>query len=152
MTGVQTCALPIFKLGYGLSAPTIVLATLRCYMNESGGPTKSLADFFKVSGAKIIVAHDELDIPFQSLRIKFGGGDNGHNGLKSITNVMGADYFRIRMGIGRPVGAQDPADFVLKNFNSGERAALPNFLDRGCEAVETLISQGLELAQTRFNS
>lgn len=137
---------------FKLAGTSIVAAQLRSYMNESGGPTKSLVDYFKVKSGQLIVIHDELDIPFEAIRLKLGGGDNGHNGLKSITNVMGADYFRIRMGIGRPVGAQDPADFVLKNFNSGERAALPNFLDRGCEAVETLISQGLELAQTRFNS
>ena len=141
-----------FKLGYGLSAPTIVLATLRCYMNESGGPTKSLADFFKVSGAKIIVAHDELDIPFQSLRIKFGGGDNGHNGLKSISSALGSgDYFRIRLGIGRPPGNQDPADFVLKPFNASERAELPDFFSRASTAIETLISHGLERAQQDFN-
>ena len=137
---------------FKLAGTSIVAAQLRSYMNESGGPTKSLVDYFKVKSGQLIVIHDELDIPFEAIRLKLGGGDNGHNGLKSITNVMGADYFRIRMGIGRPVGAQDPADFVLKNFNSGERAALPNFLDRGCEAVDTLISQGLELAQTRFNS
>ena len=141
-----------FKLGYGLSAPTIVLAILRCYMNESGGPTKSLADFFKVSGEKIIVAHDELDIPFQSLRIKFGGGDNGHNGLKSISSALGSgDYFRIRLGIGRPPGNQDPADFVLKPFNASERAELPDFFSRASTAIETLISHGLERAQQDFN-
>ena len=141
-----------FKLGYGLSAPTLVLATLRCYMNESGGPTKSLADFFKVSGEKIIVAHDELDIPFQSLRIKFGGGDNGHNGLKSITSALGSgDYFRIRLGIGRPVGNQDPADFVLKNFSSVEKPELPDFISRGSEAIEYLIKNGLTAAQGAFN-
>ena len=141
-----------FKLEYGLSAPTLVLATLRCYMNESGGPTKSLADFFKVSGEKIIVAHDELDIPFQSLRIKFGGGDNGHNGLKSITSALGSgDYFRIRLGIGRPVGNQDPADFVLKPFNASERAELPDFFSRASTAIETLINHGLERAQQDFN-
>ena len=141
-----------FKLGYGLTAPTLVLATLRCYMNESGGPTKSLADFFKVTGEKIIVAHDELDIPFQSLRIKFGGGDNGHNGLKSITSALGSgDYFRIRLGIGRPVGNQDPADFVLKPFNASERAELPDFFSRASTAIETLINHGLERAQQDFN-
>lgn len=141
-----------FKLGRGISVPTITLATLRCYMNESGGPTKALADFYKAKGAHIIVAHDELDIPFQSLRLKFGGGDNGHNGLKSITSALGsADYFRLRLGIGRPPGTQDPADFVLKPFNSSERAELPDFFSRSINAIETLIEHGLERAQQDFN-
>jgi PTH1 family peptidyl-tRNA hydrolase len=129
----------------------LTLATLRCYMNESGGPTKSLTDFFKVRANHLIIIHDELDIAFQSIRIKSGGGDNGHNGLKSITSVLGSDYFRIRMGIGRPIGNQDPADFVLKAFNSNERAALPAFLERGADAVLALVEDGLELAQGIFN-
>lgn len=141
-----------FKLGKGGSVPTLTLATLRCYMNESGGPTKALADFYKVSGNQIIVAHDELDIPFQSLRIKFGGGDNGHNGLKSITSALGtADYYRLRVGIGRPPGMQDPADFVLKPFSSSERAELSDFYSRSISALETLIESGIEKAQQDFN-
>jgi PTH1 family peptidyl-tRNA hydrolase len=121
-------------------------------MNESGGPTKSLADYFKVKPDHVIAIHDELDIPFESIRLKFGGGDNGHNGLKSITSAFGSEYFRIRMGIGRPVGAQDPADFVLKPFNSQERNSLEDFIAKGASAVESLISDGLDIAQTRFNS
>lgn len=141
-----------YKLGQGGFVPTIVLATLRCYMNESGGPTKSLADFYKISGDHIVVAHDELDIPFQSIRVKFGGGDNGHNGLKSITSALGSsDYYRLRLGIGRPPGAQDPSDFVLKPFNSTERNEIPDFCTRGINAVETLITKGLERAQQDFN-
>jgi len=131
---------------------SIVAAKLRCYMNESGGPTKSLADYFKVKPNHVIAIHDELDIPFESIRLKFGGGDNGHNGLKSITSAFGSEYFRIRMGIGRPVGAQDPADFVLKPFNSQERNSLEDFIIKGASAVESLVSDGLDIAQTRFNS
>jgi len=131
---------------------SIVAAKLRCYMNESGGPTKSLADYFKVKPDHVIAIHDELDIPFESIRLKFGGGDNGHNGLKSITSAFGSEYFRIRMGIGRPVGAQDPADFVLKPFNSQERNSLEDFIIKGASAVESLVSDGLDIAQTRFNS
>ena len=117
-----------FKVGVGVDAPSIVVATLRCYMNESGGPTKSLADFYKVPSDRIIIAHDELDIPFTSIRVKLGGGDNGHNGLKSITQSLGTgEYYRIRLGIGRPPGIQDPGDFVLKPFNSSERSDLPQF-------------------------
>jgi len=97
-----------FRIGVGVDAPSLVVATLRCYMNESGGPTKALADFYKIKSDHIIIAHDELDIPYQAIRVKLGGGDNGHNGLKSITSALGtADYFRLRLGIGRPPGQQD---------------------------------------------
>lgn len=138
-----------FKSGSGKS---IVVATLRCYMNESGGPTKSLLDFYKAKSDHLIVIHDELDIPFQATRLKLGGGDNGHNGLKSITSVIGPDYYRLRMGIGRPVGRQDPSDFVLKPFSSVERGELGAFTARGAAAIESLIEIGLELAQQEFNS
>lgn len=142
-----------FRLGVGVDAPALILATLRCYMNESGGPTKALADFYKISGDHLIIAHDELDIPYSAIRVKFGGGDNGHNGLKSITSAMGSpDYFRMRLGIGRPPGAQDPADFVLKPFNSTERAELTDFMIKSAEAVESLIRFGLEKTQQNFNS
>jgi PTH1 family peptidyl-tRNA hydrolase len=136
---------------YKLGEISIVAATLRCYMNESGGPTKSLVDFYKVKSENLVVIHDELDIPFAATRLKLGGGDNGHNGLKSITALLGANYFRLRMGIGRPIGQQDPADFVLKPFSSVERKELPNFLDHGSDAVESLIQDGLEMAQQKFN-
>ena len=138
-----------YKLSTGDS---VSVATLRCYMNESGGPTKSLIDFYKAKSDHLIVIHDELDIPFEAIRIKQGGGDNGHNGLKSITKVLGPDYFRLRMGIGRPIGNQDPADFVLKPFNSTERKNLEFFVTRGADAIEALISEGLERAQANFNS
>lgn len=141
-----------FRLGVGVDTPSLVVATLRCYMNESGGPTKALADFYKVKGDRIIVAHDELDIPFQATRVKFGGGDNGHNGLKSITSALGTpDYYRMRLGIGRPPGQQDPGDFVLKPFSSAERKSLESFLISGSEAVESLIRYGLEKTQQNFN-
>ena len=141
-----------FRLGVGGDAPAIVVATLRCYMNDSGGPTKSLADFYKIAGDHIIVAHDELDIPYQATRVKFGGGDNGHNGLKSITSALGSgDYFRLRLGIGRPPGQQDPADFVLKPFSSAERKSLEDFLTTGEQAAESLIRYGLEKTQQNFN-
>ena len=138
-----------YKLSTGDS---VSVATLRCYMNESGGPTKSLIDFYKAKSDHLIVIHDELDIPFEAIRIKQGGGDNGHNGLKSITKVLGPDYFRLRMGIGRPMGNQDPADFVLKPFNSTERKNLELFVTKGADAIEALISEGLERAQANFNS
>jgi PTH1 family peptidyl-tRNA hydrolase len=140
-----------FKLGVGLDAPGLVLAKSHSNMNESGGPIKALCNFYKVDIENLIVIHDELDIPFNAIRIKKGGGDNGHNGLKSTTSALGPDYFRIRMGIGRPVGQQDPADFVLKNFASTERGELPSFISRGGEAIEYLIKHGLTAVQSQYN-
>ena len=130
----------------------LVLAKSRGYMNESGGPTKSLADFYKVSPNQIIVIHDELDLPFDSLRIKHGGGDNGHNGLKSITTSMNtSDYFRIRMGIGRPLGQQDPADFVLQEFNESEKLELRNFKMKAINLMKKLVNEGIESAKNIQN-
>jgi len=137
---------------FKLAGISVVAATLRCYMNESGGPTKGLTDYFKVKSYRLIVVHDELHIPFEAIRLKQGGGDNGNNGLKSITSVLGADYFRIRMGIGRPVGQQDPADFVLKPFSATEKKVLPDFVAKGASSIESLITESLEIAQTKFNS
>lgn len=131
----------------------LVLAKSRGFMNETGGPAKSLIDFYKIPVEQIIVIHDELDLPFNNLRIKQGGGDNGHNGLKSLTSSLSAgNYYRIRMGIGRPKGEQDPADFVLKPFSKEERKDLPEFIQRGAEAVQALVLDGLDKAQTAFNS
>ena len=131
----------------------LVLAKSRSYMNESGGPTKSLADFYRILPDQIIVIHDELDLPFDNLRLKLGGGDNGHNGLKSISASLNSpEYFRIRMGIGRPIGQQDPADFVLKPFSKDERDNLDEFLDQGVGAIKALVIDGLDKAQTAFNS
>jgi len=131
----------------------VVLARGRSYMNESGGPASALCDFFGVDPDHLIVVHDELDIPFGSLRVKQGGGDNGHNGLKSIRSALGTgDFFRVRMGIGRPPGRQDPADFVLKPFSSVERSEVPGLATRGADAVETLVLHGLERTQQEFNA
>src|SRR5689334_5988959 len=130
----------------------VVLAKPKCYMNESGGPVASLRDFFKVPADRIIVVHDELDIPFDTLRLKLGGGDNGHNGLRSLTKSLGTkDYLRTRVGIGRPPGRQDPADFVLKDFSATEKKALPLLVDRAADAVEALVSGSLEAAQNTFH-
>ena len=142
-----------FKMGVGAGAASVILAKSKSYMNESGGPIKALAAFYKVEPSQIVVIHDELDIPFEAIRVKLAGGDNGHNGLKSLTSSFGtADYYRIRMGIGRPIGRQDPADFVLKQFAVAEKKALQDFLIRGTEAVDSLINRGLEATQQDFNS
>ena len=132
---------------------TLVLAKSRGYMNETGGPAKALLDFYKIEPTQVIAVHDELDLPYNALRIKQGGGDNGHNGLKSLTaSFSNADYFRIRMGIGRPIGDQDPADFVLKPFSKEERKDLGEFTTRGADAITALVLTGLDKAQTAFNS
>ncbi|HYG95375.1 MAG TPA: aminoacyl-tRNA hydrolase [Nocardioides sp.] len=137
----------------GTPGPRVVLAKSRTYMNESGGAVKSLATFYKVPPARVVAIHDELDIPFGTMRAKLGGGDNGHNGLRSMRSSLGTgDFHRVRVGIGRPPGRQDPADFVLSNYSSAERRELPLQVDAAADAVEVLITEGLEKAQQRFNS
>ena len=136
-----------------LAGVRVILAKPRSYMNNSGGPASALRDFYKVPVDRIVVVHDELDIPFGTLRLKRGGGDNGHNGLRSVTASLGSrDYLRVRFGIGRPPGRQDPADFVLRNFSAPERKELPLDLDRAADAVETLLTRGLDTAQNTYNS
>jgi PTH1 family peptidyl-tRNA hydrolase len=131
----------------------VVLARGRSYMNESGGPVKALVQHFDVPLDRTIIAHDELDIPFAALRVKGGGGDGGHNGLRSIRRSLGSgDTVRIRIGIGRPPGRQDPADYVLRPFSGAEREELPTLLERGDDAIETVIRDGVAAAQNRFNS
>jgi PTH1 family peptidyl-tRNA hydrolase len=142
-----------FKLGVGVDAHSVILAKSLGYMNETGGPIKALAQFYSVETSQIIVLHDELDIDFAAIRTKLGGGDNGHNGLKSMTSAFGGpDYFRVRLGIGRPMGQQNPADFVLKQFSQPEKKELSMFLDRGADVVESLIEKGLDFTQSKFNS
>jgi peptidyl-tRNA hydrolase, PTH1 family len=138
------CDIAEFKLGVGIDAPSVIVAKSKSYMNESGGPVKALANFYKVELANIIILHDELDIPFAAIRSKVAGGDNGHNGLKSLTSSFGsADYLRVRL---------DPADYVLKQFASAEKKELLDFILRGADCVESLITQGLERTQSAFNS
>ena len=137
----------------GIGGPRVVLARARSYMNESGGPVAALASFYKVPVDRIIAVHDELDIPFDTMRVKLGGGDNGHNGLKSMRASLGSgEFYRVRVGIGRPPGRQAPADFVLSDYTAAERKLLPFGVDRAADAVESLITEGLEKTQARFNS
>lgn len=131
----------------------VVLARGRSYMNESGGPVAVLADHFGVDPERVLLAHDELDIPFAALRIKQGGGDNGHNGLRSVRSALGTgDTVRLRVGIGRPPGRQDPADFVLRPFTAAQREELPTILDRADDALECIVSEGVTRAQNLFNA
>jgi PTH1 family peptidyl-tRNA hydrolase len=141
------------KLGIPGAVVSVVLVQPMSYMNESGGPVKALMAFYGVGPERLLVVHDELDIAFAAIRAKFGGGDNGHNGLKSIRRAIGSgDFYRIRMGIGRPPGRQDPAAFVLKPFSSSERKDVPDLIGRGSDAVEALVLDGLESTQNRFNA
>ncbi len=131
----------------------MILAKPNSFMNESGGPVAALVDYFGVEHERLIVLHDELDLPFGATRVKLGGGDNGHNGLKSIRKSLGSgDWHRVRIGIGRPPGRQDPADFVLRAFGTSERVDLPLLLERSADAVESLLEVGLERTQERFNT
>lgn len=136
----------------GPGSRRVVLVKPMSYMNLSGGPVNALRDFYKVPPANVVAVHDELDIDYGTLRLKLGGGDNGHNGLKSMTKAMGPDYHRVRFGIGRPPGRMQVADFVLKDFSSAERKELDYLVDRAADAVEALILEGLERAQSTYNS
>jgi PTH1 family peptidyl-tRNA hydrolase len=137
----------------GAPGPRVVLAKPSSYMNESGGPVSALLKFYKVEPAQLVVVHDEIDIPYAQLRLKLGGGEGGHNGLRSISRSIGTrDYLRVRVGVGRPPGRQDPADFVLRDFSSTERKDLPVLLEEAADATELLLGEGLLSAQQRFHA
>lgn len=130
----------------------VVLVKPLTYMNDSGQAVAPLCSYYKVSPERVVAVHDELDLPFRSLRLKYGGGDNGHNGLKSMRRSLGTgDFYRARIGIGRPPGRMDAAAFVLRDFSAAERREVPEVVDRAAEAVSCLMRQGLEPAQSQFN-
>ena len=136
-----------------LAGRRVVLARPTSYMNESGGPVRGLLDYHSIPATDLVVLHDELDIPFASVRLKRGGGEGGHNGLRSITRSTGTkDYLRVRVGIGRPPGRQDAADFVLKDFSATERKELDLLVAEAADAAEELLAQGLEAAQNVVHS
>ncbi|WP_026360781.1 aminoacyl-tRNA hydrolase [Amycolatopsis nigrescens] len=136
-----------------LAGRKTVLVKPRSFMNLSGGPVVGTARFFKLDPSGIVVVHDELDLPYGALKLKFGGGDNGHNGLRSITKSLGTkDYYRVRFGVGRPPGRMDPADYVLKDFSSTERKELALEIDRCADATEALLADGLAAAQNTFHA
>ena len=137
----------------GMPGERLILATPDSYMNTSGGPVKSLINYFDVPPSDLVVIHDELDLPFGTLRLKRGGGEGGHNGLKSISQALGnKNYIRLRFGIGRPPGQQDPADYVLRPFGTSERKELPLLLERAADAVEDVLANGLEKATMRLHT
>ena len=130
-----------------------VLGRARGYMNESGGPVSTLVKYYDIEPDRLVVVHDEVDLPFGGLRVKLGGGDNGHNGLRSVRQSLDSgEFYRVRVGVGRPPGRQPVADFVLSDYTAAERKVLPFQVDRAADAVESLLTEGLEKAQSRFNS
>lgn len=135
-----------------LAGSPVTLGKPLTFMNDSGGPVAGLRDYYRLPAERIVVIHDELDLPFGTIRLKRGGGDNGHNGLRSVTASLGTrDYHRVRFGIGRPPGRQDPAAFVLRDFSSAERKEVPYLIDRAADAVEVFLTEGLAAAQNAFH-
>ena len=131
----------------------LVLATPNSYMNVSGGPVSQLARFYDVPADRVVLVHDELDIPFDTIKLKTGGGHGGHNGIRDVAKALGTpDFPRVRVGIGRPPGRQDPADWVLDPFSSAERAALPVLVSEAADAVELLVEGGLLAAQQKHHA
>ncbi len=137
----------------GLGGPRVVLMKPLTYMNLSGGPVSALAKFHGIPAGQVIAVHDEIDIPFNTVRLKSGGGEGGHNGLRDISRALATkDYLRVRVGVGRPPGRQDTADFVLKDFGTAEKKELPFLLEDAADAVEALIRNGLVSAQQKFHA
>ena len=133
--------------------PKLILAKPNTFMNLSGGPVAQLLRFYDLDAGQLIVLHDELDIPFDTIRLKSGGGNGGHNGVRDIAAAIGTpDFTRVRIGIGRPPGRQDAADFVLKPFTGAEREVLPSLLADAADATELVITDGLLVAQARFHA
>ncbi|MFI7522588.1 aminoacyl-tRNA hydrolase [Micromonospora globbae] len=136
----------------GLGGPRLVLVKPLTYMNLSGGPVAALGQFYKVPPGRVVAVHDELDIGYGQLRVKCGGGEGGHNGLRSMTKSLGTkEYVRVRFGIGRPPGRQDPADFVLSDFNAAERKELEFLVDRAADVVESVVLRGVEPTQNLYH-
>jgi peptidyl-tRNA hydrolase, PTH1 family len=123
------------------------------YVNTSGGPVQRLAAFYKVTGDRLVVVHDEIDLPLASLRLKRGGGTAGHNGVKDVQRALGSpDFYRVRIGVGRPPDRQDPADYVLRRFSAKEREQIDVACREAADAILMLVDQGLEATQNRYHS
>ncbi|GAA2641136.1 peptidyl-tRNA hydrolase [Paractinoplanes durhamensis] len=138
------------RMGFG--GPKLVLVKPLTYMNLSGAPVVALAQFFKVPVENVIAVHDELDVPFGQVRVKRGGGEGGHNGLRSMSKSLSSkEYARVRFGIGRPPGRQDPADYVLSDFSGTERKELEFLVDRAADVVEAVVLEGVEWAQNKYH-
>lgn len=137
----------------GIGGPRVVLAKPGTYMNVSGGPVSALARFYDVEPSRVVAVHDEIDIPFNTVKLKIGGGEGGHNGLRDISKALSTkDYLRVRVGVGRPPGRMDTADYVLRDFGTTEKKELPFLLDDAADAVELLVREGLTAAQQQFHT
>lgn len=137
----------------GIGGPRVVLAKPLTFMNVSGGPTSALAKFFDISADHVVAVHDEIDIPFGTIKLKIGGGEGGHNGLRDISKALGTkDYYRVRVGVGRPPGRMDTADYVLRDFSGPEKKELPFLVGDAADAVVALAEDGLLNAQQKFHS
>ncbi|WP_255767873.1 aminoacyl-tRNA hydrolase [Pseudarthrobacter sulfonivorans] len=142
----------VLEARLGIGGPRLVLAKPMSYMNVSGGPVGALANFYGIGPDRVVAVHDEIDIPFNTIKLKCGGGEGGHNGLRDISKVLGTkDYLRVRVGVGRPPGRMDTADYVLRDFGTTERKDLPFLLDEAADAVEMLVKDGLTAAQQKFH-
>jgi peptidyl-tRNA hydrolase, PTH1 family len=136
----------------GLGGPRLVLVKPLTYMNLSGGPVAALSQFYKIAPDHVVAVHDELDLPYGQVRAKLGGGEGGHNGLRSMSKSLGSkEYARVRFGIGRPPGRQDPADFVLSDFSAAERKELEFLVDRAADVAEAIVTRGIDWAQNAYN-
>ena len=145
----------VARVRYGVGAHVVdaILAKPQSFMNLSGGPTSTLASYFKVAPDQVMVVHDELDLPFGVVRLKRGGGSAGHNGLKDITKALGTpEYVRVRAGIGRPPGGRDAADHVLRAFSAAERKEVDFLVADAADAVEAVLADGFTAAQQRLHS
>jgi len=138
------------RLGFG--GPKLILVKPLTFMNLSGAPVVALAQFFKVPVDNVVAVHDELDLPYGQVRVKRGGGEGGHNGLRSMSKSLGSkEYARVRFGIGRPPGRQDPADYVLSDFSGAERKELGFLVDRTADVTEDVVLEGVEWAQNKYH-
>ena len=136
----------------GIGGPRVVLSKPMTYMNVSGGPVAGLANFYGIGPDHIVAVHDEIDIPFNTIKLKCGGGEGGHNGLRDMSKALATkNYLRVRVGVGRPPGRMDTADYVLRDFGTAERKDLPFLLDEAADAVEMLVREGLTAAQQKFH-
>ncbi|QHK22014.1 aminoacyl-tRNA hydrolase [Pseudarthrobacter psychrotolerans] len=136
----------------GIGGPRVVLSKPMSYMNVSGGPVAGLANFYGIDPDHVVAVHDEIDVPFNTVKLKCGGGEGGHNGLRDMSKALATkDYLRVRVGVGRPPGRMDTADYVLRDFGTTERKDLPFLLDEAADAVEMLVRDGLTAAQQKFH-
>lgn len=136
----------------GIGGPRVVLSKPMSYMNVSGGAVAGLANFYGIGPDHVVAVHDEIDIPFNSVKLKMGGGEGGHNGLRDISKALATkDYLRVRVGVGRPPGRMETADYVLRDFGTAERKELPFLIDEAADAVEMLVREGLAAAQQKFH-